>query len=70
MTNEDITKPERIVNKQKALPNDKLNEWPTPNREFHKTINMSYGNEPLTNLIQQHMDTIQALSERDGEKIS
>ncbi len=51
----DLTKLQKVVEKQEALDIDNVKEWQRLNQSFHRTINLKCGNERLIQLLRQHV---------------
>jgi DNA-binding GntR family transcriptional regulator len=55
LTSEDVEGLNRLLERQRNIDGDDINEWETLNRNFHRIINLKCGNERLIEMIRQHI---------------
>jgi DNA-binding GntR family transcriptional regulator len=55
LTEKEVNKLKRLVEKQRNLDVNDVKEWQTLNQSFHRAINLKCGNERLIQLLRQHV---------------
>jgi DNA-binding GntR family transcriptional regulator len=55
LTEKELNKLQKLVEKQRKLDVNNVKEWQTLNQSFHRAINLKCGNERLIQLLRQHV---------------